>query len=161
MPAYLITLCYVIFLGGWATGAYKTCGSELLRMSEMKMVSGTLLRAERVGQPMVRSNAKVQVDYQFKYNGQIVTGNQIATCTSGFGGGSVVDPYYDFFASVKPRVNGEVTIWFDPESPDINYLFKHVPRWWALIFVFLLLLGLLICFSFLHFIKLVIQKNKG
>jgi hypothetical protein len=147
----IVLITYLTFFGLWSFAAYETCGKEIFRMSQMEVVKGVLLSANRVGSPMNRSNADVRVEYSFIFNGKRITGNQIATCTSFLGASSTMDPYAEYYLAVKGRINEYLNIWIDPNSPETNYLFKHVPRGWLYIFGLTLIFGCAVCHSILRF----------
>lgn len=129
-------------------------------MPGMLPVKGVLVHIDRIGEPMVRSNAKVNVDYEFLFSDRVFRGRQIATCTGSSLGGSAVDPYSSFYESLKGEVGNAVTVWVDPVFPETNYLFKHVPRWWLLIFAFLLAFGSAVCYSVLRWVGLVFSSKE-
>lgn len=146
---------YSLFLIAWLFAAYFSCGKELLSMPGMRAVQGVLLHIDRVGQPMGRSNARVHVEYEFLFAERVFRGRHIAACTGSYFAGSAVDSYSRFYEALKGEAGNAVTVWVDPASPETNYLFKHVPRWWLLIFAFLLALGSAACYSVLRWVRLV------
>lgn len=94
----------------------------------MVSVNGVLTRIEnKKYAPFSKPGSSINAEFAYTYGAKNYVGKNMTFCSS-ISSGSMIDPFYEMYDELLPKVGASVTIWVDPSNPENSVLYKYIPK---------------------------------